>query len=385
MGKKNESDVEVVVRGNTAFALDLYEKLRKAEGNLFFSPYSISAALAMTYAGARGNTARQMARTLHFTLEQKRLHPAFASLETRLNAVQEQGNIQLRVANSLWPQIGYPFLEEFISLTEENYGASIIPVDYGDPEAARGKINTWVEKKTEDKIKELIPPRLITSVTTLVLVNAIYFEGDWASRFDRRATEEASFWVTPVEKIQVPMMAQRQKFRYAEYERLQVLELPYVGGDLSMIVLLPREVDGLAELENNLTMENLERWTSALQESEVLVFLPRFKMAWGARILNNELQSMGMTDAFDGSKADFSGMDGTRRLAISVVLHKAFIDVNEEGTEAAAATAVIITRGISSPPPTFRADHPFIFLIRDNNTGSILFIGRVVNPMAGVA
>lgn len=384
MRKKNESDVEVVVRENTAFAFDLYEKLKEeAKGNLFFSPYSISTALAMTYAGARRNTERQMAQTLRFTLDQKRLHPAFASLETRLNAVQEQGNIQLSVANSLWPQIGYTFLEEFISLMKENYGVSITSVDYRQAEVACKKINTWVEEKTEGKIEDLIPPPLITPLTTLVLVNAIYFKGNWTSQFDPNLTKEAPFWVAPDEKIEVPMMTQQQEFRYAESESLQALELPYVGGDLSMIVLLPRSVDGLAELENTLTTENLERWTSDLQAREVLVFLPKFEISWKFE-LSDTLASMGMPDAFVG-KADFSGVDGSKDLCISAVVHEAFVDVNEEGTEATAATAVIMDRSAPPPRPTFRADHPFVFLIRDNNTGSILFLGRVVNPMAGAA
>lgn len=380
MRNVSETDVEVIVGGNTAFAFDLYRKLREDEGNLFFSPYSISTALAMTYAGARGNTESQMAQTLHFSLDQEQLHPAFASLESRLKAVQERGNIKLAVAHSLWPQIDYAFLEGFISLVKENYGVLISPVNYAQTEAARKKINTWVEKKTEDKIKDLIPPGLIDALTTLVLVNAIYFKGNWARQFDPSLTKGATFWMRPAEGIEVPMMTQQQDFRYAESESVQVLELPYVGGDLSMFVVLPRKVDGLAELENALTAENLEKWTSDLWEREVFVALPVFKMS-GKIMLGGTLASMGMTDAF-GSNADFSGMDGSKSLFISEVIHQAFIDVNEEGTEAAAATAVVMARSIPPPVPTFRADHPFVFLIRDNNTASILFLGRVVNPLA---
>ena len=380
MRNVSETDVEVIVGGNTAFAFDLYRKLREDEGNLFFSPYSISTALAMTYAGARGNTESQMAQTLHFSLDQEQLHPAFASLESRLKAVQERGNIKLAVAHSLWPQIDYAFLEGFISLVKENYGVLISPVNYAQTEAARKKINTWVEKKTEDKIKDLIPPGLIDALTTLVLVNAIYFKGNWARQFDPSLTKGATFWMRPAEGIEVPMMTQQQDFRYAESESVQVLELPYVGGDLSMFVVLPRKVDGLAELENALTAENLEKWTSDLWEREVFVALPVFKMS-GKFMLGGTLASMGMTDAF-GSNADFSGMDGSKSLFISEVIHQAFIEVNEEGTEVAAATAVVMARSIPPPTPTFRADHPFVFLIRDNNTASILFLGRVVNPLA---
>ncbi|MFQ5799481.1 MAG: serpin family protein [Bacteroidota bacterium] len=382
-------ELEAVVKGNAVFALALYGELKEAEGNLFFSPYSISTALAMTYAGARGNTERQMARTLHFTLGQERLHPAFCSLEAGLNAVQEKGHIQLSAANALWPQKGYAFLEEFLVLTEKYYGVLITPVDYREAtEAARRKINVWVEEKTENKIKDLIPPGILDDLTRLVLVNAIYFKGNWASQFQKTLTKEAPFWVTPTKKIKVPMMTQQQKFRYAESDSLQILELPYVGNDLSMVVLLPRKVDGLAELEDALTVESLEKWTRGLNEREVQVLLPRFKMdsQFG---LNKTLASMGMIDAFDQDKADFSGMDGRKQwLYISAVIHKAFVDVNEEGTEAAAATAVVMGArglGVPKPPLIFRADHPFVFLIRDNHTGSILFLGRVVNPMSGAA
>ncbi len=376
-------DVETVVHGNTQFALHLYRRLKEREGNLFFSPYSVSTALAMTYAGARGNTERQMAQALRFPLGQKRLHPAFTSLEAGLNAAQGQGSIQLRVANALWPQEGYAFLKEFLVLAREHYGALITPLDYGDPEAARETINIWVEEKTEQKIKDLIVPGVLDVLTRLVLVNAIYFKGDWASQFDKALTEKAAFWMTPAQKVDVPLMTRESTFKYTETDSLQVLELPYVGEDLSMIVLLPNRIDGLAELEEALTVENLGKWTSRLWERDVQVFLPRFKMTSQFR-LDGALISLGMIDAFDGDRADFSGMDGRARwLYISAVIHKAFVDVNEEGTEAAAATAVVM-RALCVPPPpaTFRADHPFVFLIRENLTGSILFLGRVVNPMS---
>jgi serpin B len=377
-----DAAAQAVVEGNTTFALDLYGELGGEEGNLFFSPYSISTALAMTYAGARGETERQMARTLHFTLGQDQLHPAFASLEAGLQAVQEPGQIQLHVANSLWPQIGYPFLQAYLSLVREHYGVLITPVDYGQAEAARTAINTWVEGKTEKKIEDLIPSGMLDALTTLVLVNAIYFKGNWANQFDPNLTAAAPFWLTPAERVEVPMMTQEQEFRYAEWEGLQVLELPYVGNDLSMVVLLPEATDGLAALEEALTVENLDRWTNRLRQREVVVFLPKFGMSWGFE-LSRTLISLGMGAAFGG--ADFSGMDGTRSLFIDKVVHKAFVDVNEEGTEAAAATAVLMVRGMPAPPATFRADHPFLFLIRDNTTGSILFLGRVLEPDSGTA
>jgi serpin B len=375
---QSNPDLETIVNGNTIFAFDLYNKLKKIEGNLFFSPHSISTALAMTYAGARGNTEKQMAQTLHFTLEQAQLHPAFASMEAKLNSVQQKGSVQLRVANSLWPQKGYAFLEAFLTLTKKYYGVLITPVDYRDTKAARSKINTWVEEKTENKIKELIKPGVLDASAVLVLVNAIYFKGDWASQFQKSLTKNACFWTTPDRSITVPMMTQQDKFKYAANDTLQILELPYDGDDLSMIVLLPKQIDGLTELQNALTVDNLERWNGQLRTTEVQVFLPKFKTSsqFG---LGKTLISMGMSDAFSG-EADFSGMTGNRELSIGAVIHKAFVDVNEEGTEAAAATAVVMFKAIVEPPPIFRVDHPFIFLIRDNHTGSVLFIGRVVNP-----
>lgn len=384
--KKNasHSDLETLVQGNTAFALDLYKQLKATKGNLFFSPYSISTALAMTYAGARKNTEKQMAQTLHFTLSQKQLHSAFAALEAELKIVQDAnfaGHVLLKIANALFPHVGYPFLDDFLTLAKEYYGVTITAVDYGAFEAARQKINGWVEQKTEQKIRELIPQGILDALTRLVLVNAIYFKGNWASQFDKNLTKNAPFAIAPGNQVQAPMMTQEQEFGYAEHDSLQVLELPYVGGDLAMIVLLPKKIDGLTELEAALTVENLDKWTSHLRTTQVQVFLPRLKMSSWFK-LNDTLIALGMADAFDMSKANFSGMDGNEdALYIAAVLHKAFVDVNEEGTEAAAATAVVMALRCAPPPsPVFRADHPFVFLIRENRAGSILFLGRVVNP-----
>lgn len=377
---KDSSNSEALVEGNTAFALNLYSKLKETEGNLFFSPYSISTALALTYAGARENTEKQMAEVLCFTLDQKRLHPAFASIEARLKAIQKKGDVQLSVANALWPQKDYVFLEDFLELTKKNYGARITPLNYKiDHEAARITINQWVEQKTNDKIKELIKRGILDPLVRLVLTNAIYFKGNWADRFDKKLTEDAMFHLLSGKSIKVPMMNQKQKFGYAEHENLQILELPYVGEELSMLVLLPKKVDGLTELENKLTTDNLKKWTRHLGEREVWVFLPKFEMTSAFR-LDKTLASMGMPDAFS-MNADFSGMDGTKKLNISAVIHKAFIAVDEQGTEAAAATGVAIgVKSLPQPAPVFRADHPFMFLIRENLSNSILFFGRVIDP-----
>ena len=374
-----------VVRGNTAFALSLYQRLSSTEGNLFLSPFSISTALAMTFAGARGNTAREMAAALHFSMEGEELHLAFAGLKGQLLEAEGQGGVRLKVANALWPQIGYPFLPEYLALLERCYGTTATPVDYARAaEEARQTINRWVERETEQKIKDLIPPGVLAPLTRLVLTNGIYFKGDWASQFRKGTTHDAPFHGTRGSSIKAPMMTQQHRFRYGEREGLQFIELPYAGKELSMIVLLPRRVEGLAELEQALTPEGLADWTGGLQEQEVVVFLPKFKVTSQFRV-DTALRALGMVDAFSPGKADFSGMDGKPHwLYISAVLHKAFVDVNEEGTEAAAATGVVVSvTSARVQPPTFRADHPFLFLIRDNRTGSILFMGRVVDPTRG--
>lgn len=370
--------------GNMAFACELYAKLKDTgrDGNVFFSPYNISTALAMTSAGARGDTNGQMVKALHFEPNQAKRHAAFCAMEANLNAVQKKGQVKLCVANSLWPQKDYSLLESFLSLIKENYGASVTPLDFRATEAARKTINTWVEDKTNQKIKDLIPGGALNAMTRLVLVNAIYFKGNWTLPFKAEATKEQPFHLPSGQTVQAPLMYQQKHFNYGENEEMQVLELPYAGDDLSMIVLLPRKADGLATIENSLTPANLAKWTQAMWSPDVKVYLPKFKMTCRFG-LNDTLRAMGVTDAFDAGKADFSGMDGGRNLFISAALHKAFVEVNEEGTEAAAATGIMMGEtALPRPPIEFRADHPFIFLIREKITGSILFLGRVTNPTA---
>jgi serpin B len=377
--QEDHSSMEAVIQGNTHFALDLYQQLRTADGNLFFSPYSISTALAMTWAGAGGDTQTQMAHALHFMLDQQGLHPAFALLGARLEETGERGQVQLKVANSLWPHKGVQFRKEYLALVRKSYGVRLTPVDFGETEVARRTINAWVEDRTENRIKDLIAAGVLDSLTRLVLVNAIYFKGAWASPFDQDLSEAAPFQVTADEQVQAMMMTRKHTFRYAEEADLQVLELPYAGDDLSMLVLLPRAADGLAKLEESLGMETLDKWTGVLAESEVQVSLPRFELSFPFR-LDDTLKAMGMVAAFS-AEADFSGMDGSRELFIGAVLHKAFVAVDEQGTEAAAATAVVMQRkALTFPAVVFRANHPFVFLIREQGTGSILFLGRVVNP-----
>ena len=381
-GTSDKVDPQNLVEGNTTFALDLYKKLGEQEGNLFFSPYSISTALALTYAGTRGVTAKQMAEVLSFSEDQEQLHAAFAQLQAQLNAEQEKGDVQLNIANALWAEKDYSFLRDFLDLTNKHYKASLIPVDFkNNAEQARIQINEWIEQKTNNKILDLIKPGILNELTRLVLTNAIYFKGDWAIPFKETSTNEALFWLNRDKSVTTPLMFQKGDFRYGKNESMQLLELPYAGNNLSMIVLLPKEVDGLPALESSLTQDNLASWLKLLKKEEVRVFLPKFKMT-SEFSLKRTLDAMGMPDAFKPEIADFSGMTGTKALFISAVVHKAFVDVNEEGTEAAAATGVTMQLSSMnmSPPPEFRADHPFLFLIRHNPSGSILFLGRVINP-----
>ena len=373
-----------LVQGNNRFALELYAKLREKDGNLFFSPYSISTALGMTDAGARGNTAKQMAATLHFTQFQDMLHPVFGLVIKQINGDGKPRGYELYTANALWLQSDYHFLPGFRKLIKGNYGAELREVDFkGATEETRQTINAWVEKQTKDKIKELLKPGILDELTRLVLTNAIYFKGNWASQFKKEATRDEPFLVAADKKVNVPMMHQKADFKYFDTAKLQLLEMPYEGKDLSMVVLLPKEVDGLADLEKSLTMTKLQDWLDRLHKSEVEVALPKFQATSEFR-LDKALIDMGMKDAFDIGKADFSGMSSSRDLYIKAVVHKAFVDVNEEGTEAAAATAVVMVdpKGLRLTP-SFRADHPFLFLIRDTRYGSILFLGRVMNPKAG--
>lgn len=365
--------------GNTAFSLALYEHLRDEPGNLVLSPFSISAALGMTYAGALGETAAQMADVLRFTLPEARTHQAFRELLAELDGSGK--DYELAVANSLWGQRGYDFLQGFLAMTSECYGAGLQEVDFrGDAEAARREINAWVADKTRQRIEELLAPGMVGSFTRLVLVNAIYFYSDWALQFDPEYTEEADFHLSTEETVKVPMMRQRDTFRYAGFADLQALELPYEGGDVSMVVLLPARGVELGNLEQRLTAERLAEWMEELERMDVRVHLPKFAVRTRFA-LAEALSEMGMPLAFS-EEADFSGMTGERDIFVDEVIHEAFIGVHEAGTEAAAATAVTML-GAAPPGPEpveFRADRPFVFLLRHRSTGSILFMGRVVDP-----
>ena len=378
------ADLKELVEGNTAFALDLYQILRGEEGNLIFSPYSISLALAMTYAGSRGETEHQMADTLHFTLSQSQLHPAFNMVDLELASRGEDVDEQLgeafrlNIANSIWGQRGYDFLPEFLDVLALNYGAGLRLVDYMEaPEEARQIINHWVSDLTEERIKDLIPQGAIDPVTKLVLANAIYFNAGWFYPFEEGQTRDGDFNLLGGGQVSVPRMSQSKILGYAEGEGYQAVALPYVGGEMAMVVLLPR-VDYFEVFEDSLSSEFLSDILQSLEMRDVALTMPKYEFESSFQ-LSDKLIEMGMPNAF--GDADFSGMTGTRELFISEVVHKAFISVDEEGTEAAAATAVIMPV-LAAPTPAVEVtiDRPFIYMIRDLQTGTILFVGRVLNP-----
>lgn len=374
-------DAREVARASNEFAFDLYDQLRQADGNLFFSPASVSTALAMTYAGAGGETKEQMARMLHLDTADEQIHQAFGELARILNSNGER--YQLRMANRLWGLEGYAFQPAFLKVTRDDYGAELAQIDFHKPDKAAQKINRWIAKQTEGKIGPMISPSMIDPLTRLVLVNAIYFKAAWRDEFWKSATEEAPFHVSADEDAKAPMMRQLEHFSYAETDDAQILELPYVGGDLAMVVVLPKQADGLALLEQTATAERLDQWIAEYELRRVEIFLPKFKIT-SQLPLTDPLKSLGMTSAFSKDDADFSAMSSAEEIWLSSVLHAAFVDVDEEGTEAAAVT-VAWAAGAEAPAPedkpvVLRADHPFLFLIRDLRTGAILFLGRLVNP-----
>lgn len=382
-----QPDLAELVAGNGTFALELYQQVREEPGNVFYSPYSISLALAMTYAGARGETEQQVGDTLRFTLPQERLHPAFNTLDLELASRGEGAagadgeGFRLNIVNRLWGQVGYVFLAEFLDVLAENYGAGLCLLDFAnEPEPSRIEINDWVSDQTEGRIEDLIPPNVISSLTRLVLTNAIYFNAAWNTPFDEDLTEDGPFYLLDGGTVSIPMMRQEETLGYAAGDGYQVLELPYDGEELSMVILLP-DAGRFEEFESALDSAQVSGFVALLARQRVDLSMPRFTFEWSTS-LKDVLSAMGMPLAFGGA-ADFSGMDGTLQLFIGDVLHKAFVAVNEEGTEAAAATAVIM-KLTAVPPPALvvTVDRPFVFLIRDIETGAILFVGRVVDPSA---
>jgi serine protease inhibitor len=371
-------ELATLAAGNTAFALDLYRYLAEnQQGNLFLSPASISAALAMTRGGARGTTAAEMDTTLHFSLPQERLHPAYAALDASLNSADDPW--ELAIANRLWGQQGMAFEQPFLDLTRTHYGAEMASVDFaGATEPTRLEINGWVSDNTAERIPELLKPGVIDASTALVLTNAIYFLGTWDNAFDPALTSDQPFTTAAGKELKVPLMFQESTVRWSETEELALLALPYSGDRLEMVIALPAAHDGLPALEAALSPATLAEWDQAMRPAKVKVWLPRFELNADFE-LSKALGDLGMPTAFGGG-ADFSGMTTDTGLFISAVVHQAFVDVNEQGTEAAAATAVVMTRSAKPRVTAFRADHPFLFMIRDTQTGSVLFMGRMVAP-----
>jgi len=374
--------VSKLTTANNRFALDLYAQLKGkgAEENVFFSPYSIFIALTMTYEGAKGETAREMEYVVHIPEDAALRRPNLARLYNIIN--KKEKKYKLSTANALWAQKGYPFLKEYTEGIERYYGGKISTLDFAmDSENARKTINKWVEEQTNNKIKDLIPSGVLNALTRLVLTNAIYFKGMWLKQFNEEETKEEDFRIGSGKRVKVKMMqlvGHEARFKYAEIDGVQILEMPYEGEEVSMLIILP-EQDDIVELEKSITLEKLSEWKSMMGMQRVDVFIPRFKLKT-KYFMADLLKKMGMPTPFS-DLADFSGMNGTGDLCIQDVIHQAFVEVNEEGTEAAAATGVVV--GITSATirtPVFRADHPFIFIIQENTTGSILFMGRVSNP-----
>ena len=391
-----QGGIQQVVNANNQFAFDLYSELDKSEdSNIFYSPYSISAALAMTYEGAKGQTADEMKSVFHFP-ESNILRPNFAAIYNKIN--KKNKPYKLSTGNALWAQYDYTFLDEYMNRVEQYYGGKAANVDFRqaeEREKSRQTINAFIEEQTNDKIKELIPKGILTEMTRLVLTNAIYFKGTWEWEFDKSDTRDQDFKITPTNIVKTPMMymdPDKAKFNYADLEKLQILELPYKGEDISMLILLPKQGEDydyetgeriisdytLKDIE--LSAEKLKEYKAQMKETKLdSISLPKFEFD-SKYFMKDTLSAMGMPTAFT-SDADFSGMDGTLNLYIDTVIHQAYVKVDEEGTEAAAATAVImVEKSVAMPRNVFRADHPFVFIIQEKETGNILFMGRVTDP-----
>ncbi|WP_437336925.1 serpin family protein [Sorangium sp. So ce394] len=380
-------DKTALVSGNSAFALDLYQQLREEPGNVFYSPYSISTALAMTWAGAKGETETAMADTLRFGLGQDKLHPAFnwidQELESRGQGAQgaDGEGFRLNVVNALWGQIGYGFEAPFLDTLALNYGAGMRVVDFvGHKQEAVDLINGWVSDQTEGKIEKLVPIDAITAETVLVLTNAIYFNAAWRTPFEPTATADGPFEKADGTEVTVPLMHASLEMPYAEGEGYQAVAMPYDGDELSMVIVLPAK-GTLDAFEASLDAAKVDGIVGAMSEHLVETTMPKFKFEYELS-LKKTLEAMGMEIAFTSGVADFTGINAEGQPYIQDVLHKAFVGVNEAGTEAAAATAVIVGDESAPVPASLALVNPFLFLIRDNATGSLLFVGRVADPSA---
>ncbi len=374
--------------GMNAFAVDLWGKMRTLEGNLAVSPASISIAFAMLLPGARGKTAEEMKHVMHFDLPDEEHDRAYASILGEWN--EEKEGYELAAANRLFGEKSVTYEQEFLERAAGGFGAPLIPVSFmTQPEPARKLINAWVAEQTKDRIRNLVPEGAISNVTRIALVNALYFKGSWARKFDEIVTEKEDFLVGGTTPAPVQMMRQKAWFGYGEHgdDGVKTLKMPYEGKDLCMIVVLPLAEDGLGAVEESLDAGKLKRWLAPGHQSEVKVKLPKFVIDPPMPIkLKKTLMALGMTAPFSEKEADLTGIAKTSPgLMVDEAFHKAFVEVNEKGTEAAAATAIVGDlkgRSADEPPPTptFYATHPFLFFIVDNRTGVVLFMGRVADP-----
>jgi serpin B len=389
-----DDDLAALAAGNRAFALDMYKAIRQQAGNLFFSPYSISQALAMTYAGARGATEQEMASTLRFDLPQARLHPAFNALDRALISHSQVGaskpnpaqapsekpsGLELTTANALWAQQGLPIREAFLNTLARNYGSGVRLLNFAESEQARQDINMWVSDQTKQRIEDLLPEGSITPDTALVLTNAIYFKASWAERFVSQRTADDSFKLLDGSQITTPMMHNVSTYGQGAGSGYLAVELPYYGQTTSMVIVMP-DAGQFAEFETGLTTERLDAILAGLQPAMIDLKMPKFEIKGQTISLAEALRSLGMKAAFDKNLADFSGIVADPRLWIDDVMHQAFVAVDEQGTEAAAATAVVMETSLVRATDEVIIDHPFLFLIRDRETGTILFMGRMVDP-----
>ncbi len=379
-------EVETAEQGNSMFAFELYQQLSKTKENVFFSPFSISSALSMTYVGAAGTTAEEMKNTLHFLENSDSCHSEFNILMNKIpKKSKDKQATQISIANSLWAQKDFHFEDVFLKTVKSNYNTPVEMVDFIDEKnrgKTREKINKYVASQTNNKIKDLIGKKILDKTTRLVLVNAIYFKGNWSNPFKEAKTKKKDFFISSKKTVQTDFMQGIFGTHYFENEDVQIAALPYEGRDATMLIFLPKNKDGFNDLQEKFTHENFTEWNSKLKYRKVAFTIPKFKIEESFD-LEKVLKKMGMKSAF-GKKADFSGMNKKNNLYLSKVLHKAFIEVDEAGTEATAATAIVLNRKSAStnnkPPVIFRADQPFIFMIRENSTNSILFIGHYVNP-----
>lgn len=369
--------------GNNLFMIKAYKYLSDTEDNknIFISPYSIQSALAMTFAGAAGKTEEEMGKALEFPANTLAFHENFGKLTDNINGISKKGEMQLSVANSLWLAENYRFLDEFLRINKTYYKTETENLNFSDSEKARKTINDWVAEKTKDRIKDLIPPGILDALTKLVLTNAVYFKAEWAEQFKKGNTQKSEFTSMDNKSVKTEMMNLKHSFPYMENDEVQLIEMPYKGGDASMFVILPKKKNDLKAIEKTLDWNNIEKYIGQLNRQQVDVYFPKFKMSLEYE-LRKLMSSMGMKAAFNKT-ADFSRMNGNTELYISAIIHKTFVEVDETGTEAAAATAVVMRMKSAMPDPeykTFRADHPFFYFIRENVSGTVLFAGRVTDP-----